>query len=41
VSENDPAIVSLCAWHRPLDLHGIDSKLEGEIAYPMVSRYDT
>jgi len=38
VSENDPAIVSLRTWHRRLDLHGIDTRLEGEFAYPMVSR---
>jgi hypothetical protein len=38
VGENDPAIVSLRTWHRKLDLHGVDTKLEGEFAYPMVSR---
>jgi hypothetical protein len=38
VGENDPAIVSLRTWHRKLDLHGIDTQLEGEFAYPMVSR---
>ncbi|MGR4064112.1 MAG: hypothetical protein ACLQPV_01530 [Vulcanimicrobiaceae bacterium] len=38
ISENDPAIVSLRTWHRKLDLHGIDTQLDGEFAYPMVSR---
>jgi hypothetical protein len=38
VSENDPAIVSLRTWHRRLDLHGLDTRFEGEFAYPMVSR---
>ena len=38
ISENDPAIVSLRTWHRKVDLHGIDTQLDGEFAYPMVSR---
>jgi hypothetical protein len=38
VSENDPAILSLRTWHRVVDLHAIDSQLEGEFAYPMVAR---
>lgn len=38
VSENDPALVSLRCWHRKLDLHGVDTALQGEFAYPMVSR---
>lgn len=38
LSENDPAIVRLRATHRAVDLHGADSELEGEIAYPMVAR---
>lgn len=38
VSENDPAIVSLRTWHRKLDLHGVDTQLTGEFAYPIVSR---
>jgi hypothetical protein len=38
VSENDPAVVALRAWHRRLDLHGVDTQFEGEFAYPMVSR---
>ncbi|MBV9233226.1 MAG: GAF domain-containing protein [Candidatus Eremiobacteraeota bacterium] len=36
--ENDPAIVSLRAWHRPVDLHATQSALRGEFAYPMVAR---
>jgi hypothetical protein len=38
VSENDPAIVSLRTWHRKLDLHGVNTRFQGEFAYPMVSR---
>lgn len=38
VSENDPAIVRLRAGHEVLDLHKVDSKIEGELAYPMVAR---
>jgi hypothetical protein len=38
VSENDPAIVSLQTWHRVVDLHELDTQLDGERAYPMVAR---
>ena len=39
VSENDPAIVAMRAWHKPVDLHRIgDSRLNGEISFPMISR---
>lgn len=39
VSENDPAIVALRAWHKPIDVHTLaDTALAGEYAYPMVSR---
>jgi GAF domain-containing protein len=39
VSENDPAIVAMQAWHKPVDLHRIvDSRLHGELAFPMISR---
>ncbi len=39
VSENDPAIVSLSAWNKPLDLHDLaGSQLPGELAFPMMSR---
>lgn len=38
VDENDPALVALRAWHKPLDLHGVDTALRGEVAYPMVAR---
>ncbi len=38
VSENDPAIVSLRAWNTVLDLHGLQTKLPGELAFPMVAR---
>jgi hypothetical protein len=41
VSENDPGIVALRAWHKALDLHALpDSGLRGEFAYPMISRGD-
>ncbi len=38
VDENDPAIVTLRAWHKPVDLRSRDSKLEGDVAYPMFAR---
>jgi hypothetical protein len=39
ISENDPALVALRAWHKAVDLHSIpDSQLRGEYAFPMVSR---
>jgi hypothetical protein len=38
VSENDPAIVTLRAQHRTLDLHGMNTQLRGEFAFPMVAR---
>jgi len=38
VSENDPALVTLRASHRVLDLHGVDTRLRGDFAYPMVAR---
>lgn len=37
-SENDPAIVSLKAWRKSVDLHTLNTVLEGEFAYPMVAR---
>jgi hypothetical protein len=36
--ENDPAIVALRAWRKPVDLHAIESELHGEFAYPMIAR---
>jgi hypothetical protein len=38
VSENDPAIVSLRAWKKVLDLHNLRTELPGELAFPMVAR---
>jgi hypothetical protein len=39
VSENDPVIVALRAWHKPVDLHAVrGSAVHGEFAFPMVSR---
>jgi len=39
-TENDPGILALRAWHKPLDLAslGADSALRGEFAFPMLSR---
>jgi hypothetical protein len=37
-SENDAAIVSLKTWRKSVDLHTIDTTLQGEFAYPMVAR---
>lgn len=37
-NENDPAIVSLKAWHKSIDLHALETRLQGEFAYPMVAR---
>ncbi len=38
VSENDPAIVAMRAWHAVLDLDTVDSSLSGEFAFPMIAR---
>ena len=39
VSENDPVVVALSAWNKPIDLHGIrGSGLSGDLAFPMMSR---
>jgi hypothetical protein len=39
VSENDPGIVALRAWHKAVDLHSIpETTMRGEYAFPMVSR---
>ena len=38
VDENDPAIVALRAWRKPLDLHTVESQLSGDFAYPMIAR---
>jgi hypothetical protein len=41
VSENDPGIIALRAWKKPIDLHTFpDSRLRGEFAFPMISRGD-
>ena len=38
-NENDPGILALRAWHKPIDLGAQqDSVLRGEFAFPMVSR---
>lgn len=38
VNENDPALVSLRAVHARVDLHTIETAIDGEWAYPMVAR---
>jgi hypothetical protein len=38
VGENDPAILALKMWHRPLDPHQYATGLHGDLALPMVSR---
>lgn len=38
IDENDPALVELRAWHKPVHLPDVQSKLSGEVAFPMVSR---
>ena len=39
VSENDPGIVALRSWNKPIDLHMFpNSQLRGEFAFPMISR---
>jgi hypothetical protein len=39
VSENDPGVVALRAWNKPIDLQAFpDSQLRGEFAFPMISR---
>ena len=38
-SENDPGILALRAWHKPVDLGSLSaSVLRGEYAFPMISR---
>jgi hypothetical protein len=39
ISENDPAIIELRAWSKPVGLHDVSgSQLQGELAFPMASR---
>ncbi|HEY1975288.1 MAG TPA: hypothetical protein VGG89_01915 [Candidatus Baltobacteraceae bacterium] len=38
VDENDRAIVALRTWHKPVDLDTLETTLQGEYAYPMLSR---
>jgi hypothetical protein len=38
IDENDPGLVELRAWHKPVHLHHLGSALHGEVAFPMVSR---
>jgi hypothetical protein len=38
VGENDRALVALRTWHKPVDLDRLDTALQGEYAYPMLSR---
>jgi hypothetical protein len=36
--ENDPAILALKTWHKPIDPHRFETKLCGDLALPMVAR---
>lgn len=38
VGVDDPALVSLRARHEPIDLHGVETAVSGERAYPMAAR---
>ncbi|HEX3463509.1 MAG TPA: hypothetical protein VHS78_05600 [Candidatus Elarobacter sp.] len=38
VDENDPAIVALRARRDVVDLHGMNSRIAGELAYPLIAR---
>jgi hypothetical protein len=38
VGENDPAILALKAWHKPLDPSGYASAMGGDLALPMLGR---
>jgi GAF domain-containing protein len=38
VSENDEAVLSLKAWHRPIDPHHYSTALQGALALPMLAR---
>ncbi len=38
IGENDPALVALRARHERLDLHTLQTSIEGDYAYPMVAR---
>jgi hypothetical protein len=38
VSENDYAVLGLRTWHAPVELHGIETQLPGELALPMTVR---
>jgi hypothetical protein len=37
-SENDPVLVALRAWNKPVDLRDMKTELRGEVAFPMISR---
>ena len=38
VDGNDPAILALKAWHKPLDPHRYQTALQGDLALPMLAR---
>ena len=38
IAENDPALVTLRASHEVVDLHTVDTAVNGEFAYPMLAR---
>jgi hypothetical protein len=35
---NDPAMVALRAWRKPIELHRYKTSIHGELAFPMISR---
>ena len=38
VSENDYAVLAMRTWHAPVELHGLETQLPGELALPMTVR---
>lgn len=38
VDDNDPAILALKTWHKPLDPHRYQTALRGDLALPMLAR---
>jgi hypothetical protein len=38
VDENDPAILTLKTWHRPVDPHRYESAIQGALAFPLLAR---
>ncbi len=38
LDSDDPALVSMRAWHREVDLRGSGSVLSGQLAFPITAR---